>query len=44
MTGGLGVDDQRSGLRDVPMLLLVVPFCGIGPNRNSPDHNEEHLN
>jgi len=31
VVGGLGVKDQQNGPRQVPTLLHVVSFCGIGP-------------
>jgi hypothetical protein len=41
LAGGLGVEDQRNGLRDVSALLHVAYFCGIGPRLGSPDQNRE---
>jgi hypothetical protein len=39
--GGLGVEDQ--GLRQVPILLQVIYFCGTEQSRKSTDRNIEHL-
>jgi hypothetical protein len=43
LLGGLGVEDQNSGLREVPMLLHAISVCGGGPNRNSAEQNRQHF-
>jgi hypothetical protein len=43
LVGGLGVEDQQNGLREVPVLLHVTSFCGDGPKGKSTDPKQEHL-
>jgi hypothetical protein len=43
LVGGLGVEDQRKGLREVPVLGRVISFCGGGPKKKSADKNEVYL-
>jgi hypothetical protein len=33
VVGGLGVEDQQNGLREVPTLLGLIYFCGVGRTR-----------
>jgi hypothetical protein len=39
----LDVDWASNGLDEVPTLLCVVSFCGVGQKRKPVDLNREHL-
>ena len=36
----LGVKDKQHCLREVPILIHVIYFCGVGPNRKLFDQNQ----
>jgi hypothetical protein len=38
-----GVKDEQDVFHQVPILLHVISFCVVGPNRKYTDQNQEHL-
>ena len=40
---GLGVEDQAIGACEVPDVLHVISFCGIGPKTKFTDQDQEPL-
>ena len=43
LVGGLDGEERLNCLRDLPIVLYVIYFCGLGQHLTSAGENQEHL-